>query len=583
MSNAVRDLTATERAQMIKEFSDPATYARECLSVRDPGGSVVPMLQSGGQRALSAAIKRQRDQNRPVRLVILKTRRSQFTSGCCAEIDHEVPYFAGRRALIVSNTYTPAREAFDYLMQFELGYRPFKRYGHELHRPKLVKPVHPRTPFPQGAKLEMLWENEASVDVLSAEAGDIGRGVGRHAVLFDELAWCRAARLSLTAVLNTVPDTPETMVLVPSTANGIGGEFYDLCQRARNPGNEGGWDFVFFGWLEHEPYQMDLPTDAGKFQASLDEEERLLMEMHGATLRQLAWRRWKIATSCHGDVEMFHQEYPTTPEEAFISSGRPVFDHRDLARHPVRAGTNGELSVIEQGPVKRMVFIPREDARATLTIWRRPDAGCLYTASADPSEGKDVSSGKRGDNPDFAVIQVCDTLTGEQVARYRARTRPGPFAEDLALLGRWYNWAFLIPESNNTGFIDALLQTGYPIEQMYNRKRDPTDRRTTQPQEIGFYTDGVSRPWLVGAAEDAIRTLSIQIHDQITINECQTFVVKPNGKHEHQDNCHDDCVITIGLLEIGRRSAPRKPPPSLQPVPRRQFVQVGKRRPEEEE
>lgn len=578
-----RDLTATERAQMVREFSDQATYTRECLQIRDPGGSKIPMVQSAGQAKLTAAIKRQRDRNQPVRIVALKTRRSQFTSGCCAEMDHEVPFFGGRRGLIVSKDFVAAREAFDYLVQFELGFKPFRRYGHVLNRPTLVKPQNPISPVPQGAKLELMWNNEASIDVLSAHGGDIGRGVGRQFVLFDELAWCRDATVSLTSVLNTVPDEPETAILVPSTANGIGGEFYDLYQRALSPDNQGGWAAVFFGWLEHVPYQMDLPMDAGRFQKELGTEERGLVDMHGATLRQLAWRRWKISTSCRGDVELFHQEYPTTAEEAFIASGRTVFDHRDVARHPVRPGTNGELNVIEQGALKRLVFIPREDARSSLAIWRRPDAGCLYTASADPSEGKDVDPAKRGKDPDYSVIQVADTLTGEQVARYRARTRPGQFAEDLALIGRWYNWAYLIPEANNAGFIDSLLGTGYPIEQIYNRKPDPTDRRSVKSEDLGFYTDGVSRQWLVGAAEDAVRTLSIQIHDQLTINECQTFVVKANGKHEHQDNCHDDLVIGIGLLAIGMKQAPRKPPLSLQPVPRRQFVQVGRRRPEEEE
>jgi hypothetical protein len=582
----MRDLTETERAEMVREFGDPAKFSRECLSIRNPQGSLKAMEQSGGQRKLSAAIKSQRDRRAPVRIVALKTRRSQFTSGCVAEIFHEIPFFAGRRALTISKDFTAAREAFDYVMQYDIGYTPMKRFGHVLHKPRLIKPMHPRTPVPQGTMLEAIWENGAAWDTLSAFGGDIGRGVGRQAVLFDELAWCRNATLSLTAALNTVPDEPETMILVPSTANGIGGEFYDLCQLARDPGNAGGWLFVFFGWLEHEPYQMDLPANPAVFQASLNNEERLLMELHSATLRQLAWRRWKISTACRGDVELFHQEYPTTPEEAFISSGRPVFDHMDLARHPVTTGITGSLEVIQQGPMQRLVFIPRDDARGMLTIWRRPEPGRLYTASADPSEGKDVSLSKRGENPDYAVIQVCDTLTGEQVARYRARTRPGAFAEMLALIGRWYNWAFLVPEANNAGFIDSLLNTGYPIEQLYNRRRDPTDRQSLQPQELGFYTDGQSRTWLVGAAEDAIRTMSIQIHDQVTINECQTFVVKPNSKHEHQANCHDDCVITIGLLEIGRRSAPRKPPPSLQPLPRRQFVTVGgkrKLRPDEEE
>ena len=570
----MRALTETERAQLVRDFGDAAMFSR-CLQIRDPAGSLVPLEQSGGQRKLSAAIKSQRDRRQPVRIVALKTRRSQFTSGCVAEIFHETAFFPGRRALTISKDFTAAREAFDYVMQFDLGYKPMRRFGHAIHKPRLIKPLHPKTPVPQGTTLEAIWETGAAWDTLSAFGGDIGRGVGRQCVLFDELAWCRNATLSLTAALNTVPDEPETMILVPSTANGIGGEFYDLCQLARDPNNAGGWLFLFFGWLEHGPYRMDLPCDPAKFQASLDSEEHLLMEMHQATLWQLAWRRWKIATTCRGDVELFHQEYPTTPEDAFIATGRPVFQHMDLARHPVIAGSVGALEVVETGVVKRLVFIPREDARGVMTVWRRPEPGRLYCASADPSEGKDVDPAKRGANPDFAVIQVADTLTGEQVARYRARTRPGAFAEMLSVIGRWYNWAYLIPEANNAGFIDSLLNTGYPIEQIYNRRRDPTDRQSLQPQELGFYTDGNSRLWLVGAAEDAIRTLSIQIHDQVTIGECQTFVVKPNGKHEHQPNCHDDCVITIGLLEIGRRSAPRHPPPSLQALPRRQFVTVG--------
>ena len=40
----------------------------------------------------------------------------------------------------------------------------------------------------------------------------------------------------------------------------------------------------------------------------------------------MAWRRHRIATRYGGDIELFHQEMPSTPEEAFLVSGRPVFD-----------------------------------------------------------------------------------------------------------------------------------------------------------------------------------------------------------------------------------------------------------------
>lgn len=579
-------LTETQLGELIAAFNDHALFCRESLTIRNNVGQDIAMELSAGQLVLDEAIQKQRAAKRPVRIVALKTRRSQFTSGACSEIFHEVAFFPGRRATIVADHYKPAAiEAFDYLVQFDLSYKPFTRHGTPMVKPKLLIPKKPLSPVSEGVKLEMMWANKAAVDVFSAEAGSVGRGGGRHWVLFDEAAWYRDAGATLTGALNMIPDEPETAVLIQSTANGVGGEFYDICQTAMDPANEYGFVFVFFGWLEHGPYKMPVQGDRADFQASLNNEERRLMDMQGATLEQLTWRRWKILTTCRGEVDLFHQEYPTTPEEAFLTSGRPVFDQVDLARHPVYKGTSGELSVIEQGVTRRLVFVPREDEKGLLTVWKKPEKGMLYCAAADPCKGIDVSMTKRGANPDYAVCGIANSLTGEMVALLRGRMRPGPFAEYCAILLRWYNWAFFCPEVNDAGFFDTFLATGYPTEQIYNRQRDPTDQRPARIQELGFETTGLSRSLLIAAAEDAIRTLSIVIHSRVVINECQTFVVKANSKREHQDNCHDDCVIVVGLLELSRRQAPRRPPQSLQPLPRRRYLEVGSkvRRAEEED
>ena len=39
-------------------------------------------------------------------------------------------------------------------------------------------------------------------------------------------------------------------------------------------------------------------------------------------------RRWCLKNNCRGNVDIFRQEYPSCPEEAFLMSGRPVFDNR---------------------------------------------------------------------------------------------------------------------------------------------------------------------------------------------------------------------------------------------------------------
>ncbi len=541
------ELPQREADDLYAAYLDAPTFARECLSIKNLVGSQVPLEYGAGQRKLSAKIAEQKARGRPVRIIALKCRRSWFTTGACAEMFHEVPHWPGRKGIVIADRYRPAGlEAFDYLKQFQDSYKPLTRHDAQIDMPKLVKDT----------EMAMEWDNGSKVEVYSADVGEI-RGGGRHIALYDEVAFWRNAEVTLTGAMNMIPKEAGTMVLILSTANGPGGEFYDLWKQANDPQSDTLFEPLFFGWLDHEVYRMPVEHPA-EFQATLDADEVQLMRMHNATLEQLMWRRVTIATECRGKLELFQKEYPTTPEEAFVTSGRPALDVSALSRHPIIEPIQGELRLFEEDLRKRLAYVPLE--HGSLGIFNKPKAGRRYVIGADPSHGKDVSGEKRGKNPDYAVGFVADAETGEQAALLRARLRPAAFADYLALLGRYYNWAFLCPEANDTGFIDGLIRTNYPLELIYHRERDPSDRKTDDPEKLGFYTTTLTRDWLVNAADDAIRTMSIVIHSSIVVRECQTFVYKPDGKREHMDNEHDDCVIGLGLAEIGRRKAPKKPP-----------------------
>lgn len=555
-------MTLDQQRDLVRDFVTQEVFTRECLRIQDVVGSTEPFEMWPGQRLLSAKLRQLRAAKKPARLIILKTRRSGFTMGACAEMFRDVAFLPGRKGLVIADQYDPAgAEAFEYLVQFARSYRPLERHGINIPLVKaLVKHSQPkRIQWGEGDVNADDEETAASrISVLSAESGDVGRGGGRHFVLGDEVAFWRDPKTTLLAVLNMVPTSPHTTVILQSTANGLGGEFYERCMRARDPLNEGGWEFLFFGWLDHALYTRPL-TDPEKVKLvnSLSPEEKTLHSMMGATLEQLAWRRWTIEEKCGGSVDLFHQEYPSTPEEAFLTSGRPALDQEALSRMPVSDGSPGELELIEEPPRKRLLFRPGN--HGALTIWKKPELGHMYVIGADPSKGKDVSMAQRGENPDFSVGFVIDRHSGEQVAQLRERIRPVPFGEYLALLGRYYAWAYLVPEANDAGFIDSLVRTGYPLELIYQRQRDPTDRRAATIEEIGFETTTQTREWLISAADDAIRSMDITIKSPIALGECRTFVVKPNGKKEHLADCHDDCVISLALAAIGLRFAPRKP------------------------
>lgn len=547
MTVSPAELTPQQRAELIKSFADHETFCRSSLRLRERSGSLVPFEFWPSQKKLAAVVRRQQKQGKPVRILVLKTRRSGFTMASCGHIFREVAFFPGRRGTVIADKYDPAAlEAFGYLKTFAGSYVPFGPPGAQLALPDL---------HVAEADLKIRRGDETILDVYSGDRGEI-RGGGRHWLLFDEFAFMRAAGITIRSAANMVPDLPDTGIIIQSTANGQGGEFWEMCNRAHDPALSGGFELVFFGWLEDENNRrpFDSPDDAARLQRSLDSEERVLHNMHSATLEQLNWRRWKIRTNFNGRVDDFHQEYPTTPAEAFLTTGRPALDQAMLAQMPVSPGQAGEVQLIEVPPRKRVLFLARE--HGAVTIWQQPIPGAGYVIGADPSRGIDVSESKRGDDPDFSVGFVIDRDTGTQVALLRERLRPAAFAEYLALLGRLFNDAYLVPEANDAGFIDALIRTGYPLHLIYNRQRMPDDLRPPQAGEIGYETNTVSRTQLVAAIDEAVRSMAITIRSPIVLQECRTFVIKPNGKAEHQTGCHDDCVIAAALAVIGLRTAP---------------------------
>src|ERR1035438_3892152 len=285
------------------------------------------------------------------------------------------------------------------------------------------------------------------------------------------------------------------------------------------------------------------------------------MARYGLALEQMAWRRWTITNDCLGDMQRFRREHPATPEEAFMASSRNRFSIPHIQRMPIqREPACGELVLEDVGQEKRMVFLPNEQGTGAVRIWRRPEKGRLYVLGADCAQGLDISEGQGESNPDWSVGQVLDRDTGEQCAVLRARMMPGETGRYMALLGRFYNMAQLCGERNPGGggvsMLEAVLGTDYPASLIYHRPVNPEQDPQVTGDKIGWDTSGVSRPILISLLDELLRQMAITIHDPITQQELLTFVIKANGKAEHQSGCHDDTVIALALacIEIGRAS-----------------------------
>jgi hypothetical protein len=534
-------LTAYEAERLVRGFADHGKFC-EHLKIRNKEGVTVPYRTSPAGQKLNRSIRKQELAGLPIRQVVLKASQVWMTSAASAEIFRRIPFFPGRRALVLADSEMHADLIFDYFRQYMDSYRD-NPYGAEFDSaitlPDLVKDT----------ERWIRWANDSSALVGTAYNVDIGRSAPYNWALMSEAGFYRDLGTLMTGLMQRIPRSPDSGVIVESTANGMGGDFYDLCQLAMDPRRATGWAFVFFGYHEHPENRIPAPPGF-----KLMRDELVELAKYNLHIDQVAWRRWMIETACEGKVDRFRQEHPGDAQEAFQSSGRTIFDMTAVNRmRPIQNAPRGKLEVIDAGVEKRVQFIQSEDGRGELAIYKMPRKGGRYVIGIDHAEGIDpkAKTGAGNSDPDYCSATVIDSDTGEECAHLKERYEPHPWAERIYWLGKFYNWAFLTPEQKAVGkaVIGQLLTLQYPLELIYSKQRDPSDRRTPLLQELGFDTNSVFRPVLISGLDRAIREGAIQLHDPESIQQHREFVRKPNGREEGVT--HDDDVFGAALAVEG--------------------------------
>lgn len=149
-------------------------------------------------------------------------------------------------------------------------------------------------------------------------AGSTGVGRSQTLQLFhgSEVAFWDNADMHAKGVLQAVARLSGTEIILESTANGIGNYFHQLWMSS----SRGDTDFecIFIPWYWDEGYKAHAEG------MILDEQEETYYKMYesdGLTKEALAWRRLKIRESKDRETgeELFKQEYPFYPEEAFLN------------------------------------------------------------------------------------------------------------------------------------------------------------------------------------------------------------------------------------------------------------------------
>jgi len=398
----------------------------------------------------------------------------------------------------------------------------------------------------------------ATAGVGSAEGG---RGVTLQWVHLSEYAAFPNAAQTLVATLQAVPPTPQSGVVIESTARGMGNSFHHEWLRAEEGAS--GFTPIFIGWPLIEEYQLPIPHDGD---ADFAPDELELLGQYQLTPEQIWWRRYVINTQCAGQVEFFNQEYPLTPAEAFIVSGLPAFPRAVLI--PMHQAMLAESGQRYEGEWSTATHVPTRLRGGRLRIYRDPVASHEYTIGADPSGGQE------GGDP--AAACVFDRHSGEVVCVWHGHLAPIPFAQVLDGLGRFYNEAIVAPELNSGhGFsvVEELKTRQYPRIYVWQRVDKVTHAVTNF---YGWSTSYRTRPLLIDNLRHGLAESEILVRDPAMILELLEFqYIEGRAEGLTHDDLAIACMIAFrvhieypmlatGLppRHVPETYAERSPPPS---------------------
>lgn len=504
----------------MKKSINTKKYIEEYVKIRNKNSKIIPLKLNESQLKYYNIIKELKKQRKPVRIIILKARQmglSTITEGI---------FFKETVTKPNVNTAIVAHKEDSTANLFNMS---------KLMYDELPEPMKPEKKKSNARELVFDREDgnglKSKIKCFTAGGNGIGRSDTINNLHLSELAfWQGDKKSTLTGLLQAVPNTPDTMIIVESTANG-----YEYFKELWDNAVAGKNDFVplFIGWNELQEYKM---TYTG---FELTKEEKELQKLYCLSLEQLTWRRWCIANNCGGDEEQFKQEYPINPEEAFISTGKCYFEKVNIIK---RINELQDIKPINQGyfdysydgiKISKIKWV--EDKEGAIKIYEKTKKNYPYVLSGDTA----------GEGSDFFTGHILDNTNGKQVATLKQEFDEITYTRQMYCLGKYYNTALIGIEANYTTYpIQELERLKYPKQ--YIREKEDTYTGKTE-KRFGFKTTLITRPLILAELQTIVKEMIDLIVDIDTLREMLTFIKNERGRAEAQQGYHDDLVMALAI------------------------------------
>lgn len=537
-------------------------YAQKFLRIGTKEMGIIPFSFNRMQKYLFQLLDEDLKAGRPVRWDILKGRQLgnstfivMFFFWCCT-------LFKNRNALVVAHDIPSAIEIHE---KCQLAYSSLPDGIKPMTKTTNRRELFFRNPNPKDPDIGL----NSKITVDTCHNKDLGASRTLHLALLSEIARYEAVRDPkdlMTSLKQSIPYVPGTAIFRETTAQGMG-YWYDEWNDTNSIYRK-----IFISWIAEDKYRLEIyeneyfelcteekslygneVLESGFIKEEIkkwypewsDPTPENFKRIDHEVMCRLAWRRWKIDNDLEKDKNRFRQEFPTTPDQAFLGSGGAVFDAESLQQFAA------QVQMLKTEPMRFTFDVTaydkskdwwrrsiRQDPFGKLFVFNPPDPDKTYILGADVGYGIE--------DRDFSAAHILTFPDFEQCAVYHGVIPADYYGYLLYALGYYYNCALTVIEQSPIGM--ATINTiyhdlGYP--NLYYRETTPEKRFNSFLDSIGFNVGPTTKPDLVAYGARIIREGKCNLKHMPTIEELKAFIKTEQNKFEAPSGKHDDLVMAL--------------------------------------
>lgn len=360
--------------------------------------------------------------------------------------------------------------------------------------------------------------NKSQIRVL-AKSKNAGRGGTPSLVIIDEAAfneWMDQIWKSIEPSLDKGGDC-----IVISTTNGVGNWYHLTYTKAEQDMNE--FHAIYIPWWRYpdrsNPWLKDILdgkiADVATF---VRQKEREQLDYTGDP--KLAPWLWKRRANAKTEKD-FEQEILAK----FLGSGETVITPKSIGRLIDQ--------VVDPKWVDRLPNEAMADPIHGLWVWEDVRPGASYALCADVAKGS---------AQDFSAFHIYDVHSNRQVAEYKELIPTDKFGKLIKRVAKYYNFAFVIIESNGLGI--AVFNEVYLAEDDSYQNTYVTQRGRSL---MGWETTPKSRNLLVDDFFKDVENEKTHMVSSRFVDEVKVFNWGDDGKAQAMKGWNDDLVMAHAI------------------------------------